>query len=107
MSSKVKKCKVCGTSEAANFAPRKSVMCKNCDKGNVITLPVIDITPVSLPEVVETSINEVEEIIVNDEKGLKSIIENLQETVKQLQEDIVKLNKIKKLFPRIFPEDNM
>ena len=112
MSTKAKKCKTCGTIEVANFAPRKSVICKNCDKGS--SIPDVVIPPVTTPpvipvseEIIENPITDVQEIIVNDEKGLKSIIENLEETVKQLQEDIRKLNKLKKLFPRIFPEDNL
>lgn len=111
MSTKVKKCKICGTNEASNFAPRKSVICKNCDKGNVLPLSVVSTTilPVVLPPVIPEEITETPtaEIIVNDEKGLKIIVTTLEETVKQLQEDIKKLNKLKKLFPRIFPEDNM
>lgn len=104
MSTKVKKCKTCGTTEASDFAPRKSVICKNCDTvPSAITLPVV--LPPIIPE--EIAKNPTTEIIENDEKGLKSIIAVLEETVKELQEDIKKLNKLKKLFPRIFPEDNM
>jgi hypothetical protein len=102
MSTKVKKCKICGTTDAAEFAPRKSVICKNCDKPT---------TQVVVPEVVSETIlpdsTEFTGIIeVKDNEGLKSLISSLEETVKQLQEDIQKLNKLKKLFPRIFPEDN-
>lgn len=109
MSTKVKKCKTCGTSEVSDFAPRKSVICKNCDKGNIVPISIPELTPVEAvsQEIIENPINEVQEIAINDEKGLKNIIENLEETVKQLQEDIKKLNKLKKLFPRIFPEDTI
>lgn len=117
MSTKVKKCKTCGTTEVSNFAPRKSVICKSCDLGSALPgivippittpqeiipqqLPVVDVTP-------ETVENLSTEIINNDEKSLRSIVENLEETVKQLQEEVRKFSKLKKLFPRIFPEDNM
>jgi hypothetical protein len=99
MSTKVKKCKVCATTDNTQFAPRKSVICKNCDKPT---------TQIVLPEVIpEPEIVSPDGIVeIKDNEGLKSLISTLEETVKQLQEDIRKLNKLKKLFPRIFPEDN-
>jgi ribosomal protein S27E len=101
MSSKIKKCKNCGTTNTLDFAPRKSVICKNCDKSVVQQ-------PIENNKIVEEKIIEnYVEIEIKDEKSLKFLIENLEESVKQIQEDIKKLNKIKKLFPRIFPEDNV
>ena len=120
MSTKVKKCKTCGTTEASNFAPRKSVICKSCDSGGITTpptIPSVSIPSEIIPEVVvstpsesmlsETTENLSTEIINNDEKSLRSIVENLEETVKQLQEEVRKFSKLKKLFPRVFPEDNL
>jgi hypothetical protein len=109
MSTKVKKCKTCGTTDTTDFAPRKSVICKNCDKPSA--LPVLETQPlVEVPIVNEEKSIEINkqslEIEIKDEKGLKYLIDTLEESVKQIQEDIKKLNKIKKLFPRIFPEDN-
>jgi protein-arginine kinase activator protein McsA len=91
MSSKNKKCKNCGSSDVSEFAPRKSVICKNCDnKSTSVTVPVL--------QNIET------EPVENS--GLKDRILSLEETVKFLQEQIVVLSKIKKLFPRVFPEEN-
>jgi transcription initiation factor TFIIIB Brf1 subunit/transcription initiation factor TFIIB len=109
MSTKVKKCKTCGTTNIVDFAPRKSVICKNCDKPPV--LPVLEQSLVEVPMVneeksIEQEVAQSLEIEIKDEKGLKHLIDTLEESVKQIQEDIKKLNKLKKLFPRIFPEDN-
>lgn len=106
MSTKVKKCKTCGTTDAAEFAPRKSVICKNCDKpATQVVVP--DVVSETIDETILPDLTEFTGIIeVKDNEGLKSLISSLEETVKQLQEDIQKLNKLKKLFPRIFPEDN-
>lgn len=110
MSTKVKKCKTCGTTDVSNFAPRKSVICKSCDIGNTV-LPSVnvsqDIIPQQLPVIDVVSESSSIDVPNKDEKSLKSIVASLEETVTQLQEEIKKLNKLKKLFPRIFPEDNM
>ena len=104
MSTKIKKCKVCATTDTAQFAPRKSVICKNCDKpatsSVIVPEPIISEPVIPESEIIGT-------VDTKDNEGLKSLISTLEETVKQLQEDIKKLNKLKKLFPRIFPEDNL
>ena len=88
MVSKNKKCKNCGTTDASEFDPRKSIICKNCD--NKPTVPVLQ--------------NVENEPVENS--GLKDRILSLEETIKILQEEITVLSKIKKLFPRVFPEEN-
>jgi hypothetical protein len=91
MSSKIKKCKNCGTTDVSEFAPRKSVICKTCDsKPTNATNPVL-----------QNVENEPAENFI-----LKDKILSLEETVKFLQEEVKLLSKIKKLFPRVFPEEN-
>jgi len=114
MSTKVKKCKICGCTDVSQFAPRKSVICKNCDKPSTNVVPeqtvhesVLEIKIDENSRVLEDNSNKEDNSNIEDNSsGLKELVNNLEETVKKLQEDIQKLNKIKKLFPRIFPEDN-
>ena len=104
MSSRVKKCKTCGTTDVENFAPRKSAICKSCDGSKVVeasTSQNENVTTVS--ENIET---------VSEPKIVENVSENIHEKVKilenqilELQASVLELSKIKKLFPRIFPEN--
>jgi hypothetical protein len=168
MSGRFKRCKVCGTSKANDFAPRKSVICKNCDTPNVNeasliqdlplnnepqssvqetsqtvpviipeekvydtslnienlnnseeikesfappntpeTKPVDDISSSNLEEVIDTEHREQNHIYVKKEEfeSILDLIVQLQNTVAQLQKDVILLGRLKNMFPLVFPKD--
>ena len=110
MSSRVKKCKTCGTTDVENFAPRKSAICKSCDSPKIVEASTIqneNVTTVSEnisePKIIEN---------VSETKIIENVSENIHEKVKilenqilELQASVLELSKLKKLFPRIFPEN--
>ena len=168
MSGRFKRCKVCGTSKASDFAPRKSVICKNCDVSNNTEVsnlqdlplnasykssveetsqvnPSIIIeekvsnnslklenltdseknkdsfTPPNTPEDESlkefSSINPEENVNTNSQEqnhiyvqkeefeSILNLISELQNTVALLQKDVILLNRLKNMFPILFPKD--
>ena len=154
MSSRFKRCKTCGTTNVSDFAPRKSVICKNCEfypESKQTTTPepkVLDkdsgtegfkelrsqeeqssskVPDFPIKESDKTVSNLSETVILsdnNDSETLKTVSEKqsndhekLFETLSQklvliesnyndLKLEIEKLGRLKKMFPRMFPEDN-
>ena len=158
MSSRFKRCKTCGTTNVSDFAPRKSVICKNCEfypESKQTTTPETlelcsskdfvsgtegfkelhsqeelcssKVPDFPIKESDKTVSNLSETVIIsenNDSETLKTVSEKqsndhekLFETLSQklvliesnyndLKLEIEKLGRLKKMFPRMFPEDN-
>jgi hypothetical protein len=147
MSSRFKRCKNCGTTNASDFAPRKSVICKNCEGGSTESKVFTEVKPsVNIPRAsLHPSFEEVNENLSNTDnsevvkstipsnsselsEGLEEVsndssdkkASNISEETIQiifqkfseveanynlLKSEVEKLSRLKKMFPRMFPED--
>jgi hypothetical protein len=149
MSSRFKRCKTCGTTNASDFAPRKSVICKNCEASNSVipevkpalslqqqlplpvseetfenlnTTIITEETPVTFAsfseetsEVLKNSdVSELKEVretyaSVISEEAFQNILQKFHEVetnYQLLKAEVDKLGRLKKMFPRMFPEDD-
>ena len=98
VSKKLKCCKICGTTKSEDFGPRKSVICKKCDKtSDVITSEVV------IPEVVIPE-SKNDDNSGNFKHTMYEEIEMLKIEVEKIKNELYMFQKIKKMFPKLFPE---
>lgn len=150
MSSRFKRCKTCGTTNSSDFAPRKSVICKNCEASNSVIPEIISSSqlqekiPLSVLEeksekINTTIISEVSEAKVSEavsstsetsensdniehketsgkdssilsEEAFQIILHKFKEVetnYQLLKAEVESLGRLKKMFPRMFPEDDV